>query len=266
MLSVLKPGDKMLCSEKAHLLKYEYDAIKILGSVEIDTLHTVEGKIDVQCLENTLRNIKCSLLSITQPTEVGSVYTLDELEQIYKIASENGVLVHIDGARFFYAVNYLQCSPNQILKQCNMLTLGLTKFGSAFGDLLIVKEDSLISKLSYLQHLFSQMIPRKKLILRQIETFFSEGINVFSSKYAHDLAVSMKNRLIEIGVDILYPVQANLLYLQLTKVEIHELLKYYKLAISSGNSVRVVISYAITERDVQEIISVIKLIRLTNLD
>ena len=256
-LSAVRSQENMLCSDIAHLLHYENDAIKKIGLINIDSINTKNGKICLNNLSNLIEKKRYKLLSITQPTEVGTVYTLEELSSIYKIANANGIIVHIDGARLFYAISFLKCLPGELIKYCDLLTLGLGKFGNAFGDLLVIKSRrSCAEKIMRMKKIYSQGITREDLINAQIKAFFDQGFHILSSNYALGIAKSLADNIQKIGGHVLYPVHANILYVQLPEHVLLELIDVYKIGISSRhqNTIRIVVSYATTDNDINDLL------------
>lgn len=146
--ALLHPTDAVICSDKSHLLRDECSAPTVLGAGAIIPIKSSDGKITPEQLTDALKDNhgtgafhhpSVRMVSISQPTELGQVYSLAELRRLVSCAREHNLLVHVDGARLFYAAAALKCP----LRACGLelgidvLTVGLSKVGGLFGDILL---------------------------------------------------------------------------------------------------------------------------------
>ncbi|MEH6304894.1 beta-eliminating lyase-related protein [Olivibacter sp. CPCC 100613] len=147
-LSILsKPYDAILCAETAHIYVDESTAPENLTGCRLIPL-TIDhaGKLTPSIIQKAvkrrgdLHHPQIKVLSIAQPTEYGTLYTLDELRAIQEVAKKNDLLIHIDGSRLFTAITALGCSLQDIIERSGVdaLSLGGTKSGMLYGEMVLI--------------------------------------------------------------------------------------------------------------------------------
>ena len=153
------------------MLKYPYEAVMTVSSSHINVHETgaleatghkiiyvpnILGKIDIKKIEETFNNysdnhmVLPKALYISNATELGEVYTIDELKEISKICKKLGLYFFIDGARLSLALACEQYNLKDIANLCDMFYLGGTKIGLPFGELLVITNDELKHNFKYL--------------------------------------------------------------------------------------------------------------------
>ncbi len=153
------------------MLKYPYEAVLTISSSHINVHETgaleatghkiiyvpnVLGKIDITKIEETYNNysdnhmVLPKALYISNATELGEVYTLDELKLISKICKKLGLYFFIDGARLSLALASANYTLRDIASLCDMFYLGGTKIGLPFGELLVITNGELKTNFKYL--------------------------------------------------------------------------------------------------------------------
>ncbi|MCL4641794.1 MULTISPECIES: threonine aldolase family protein [Olivibacter] len=147
-LSLLtKPYDAILCAETAHIYVDESTAPEGLTGCRLIPLPIDEtGKLTPATIQRAvkrrgdLHHPQIKVLSITQPTEYGTLYTLDELRGIHRVANENDLLIHMDGSRLFTAITALNCTLQDVVQASGVdaLSLGGTKSGMLYGEAVLV--------------------------------------------------------------------------------------------------------------------------------
>ena len=126
----------VICNEFSHLNTDEAGAPEKLLGVKIRSVPTADGKLRVgEELKALLHDVgvkrraQPKLLSFSQTTELGTVYTLEEQNQLCDWAHENGLLVHMDGSRLFNAAAALGVAVGELVRKVDVVSLGLTKIG-----------------------------------------------------------------------------------------------------------------------------------------
>jgi len=145
---VTQPWSVVYCHRHAHILKDEGGAPEFFGNgLRLMPVDGPEGKFDTAALENTIRDTEGhgvhsyvpSTVSITQSSECGTVYQVDEIASICKAAKDHGLTTHLDGARFGNAVSSLGCQPAETSWQAgiDMMSFGASKNGCLAAEALL---------------------------------------------------------------------------------------------------------------------------------
>ncbi|MDQ3814524.1 MAG: low specificity L-threonine aldolase, partial [Armatimonadota bacterium] len=148
----------ILCHEIAHIERDECGAPEFFSNgTKVLLLEGENGKVSPDAVTSMARKRtdihfpKARVLSLTQPTEVGTVYSVEELKALCDTAHQLGLKVHMDGARFANAVSFLQVAPREISWQAgvDVLCLGATKNGSGVGEAVVFFDLDLAREFDY---------------------------------------------------------------------------------------------------------------------
>lgn len=173
---MVEPFNSILCAETAHIYVDESTAPESLLSCRLLPVMTDQnGKLTAENLRTKLIRIgdlhhpQPSVISITQPTEYGTLYTLDELRAIKKLAEEYHLLIHMDGSRIFLAAAALGISLQQIVEAAGLsiLSLGGTKAGLLYGEGVVVFNTTLWQKSSFYHKRSMQLASKSRFIAAQ---------------------------------------------------------------------------------------------------
>ena len=173
-----------------------------------------------------VHNPPVGALSITQPTESGTCYSLEEVRAIGDLCEERGVPLHMDGARFANAVATLGCSPADTTWRAGVkiLSFGATKNGTFGAEAVLVFDEELVEKCSFLHKRAGQLFSKGRFLSAQLEGYLAHDAWKASASNANAAATRMSEGLVALGADMLHPVEANLLFL-LLPVAIDDALK-----------------------------------------
>ncbi len=167
-------------------------------------------------------------VSITQPTEFGTVYSLKELEELRKFAKENKLLLHLDGARLFNAAAALNCSLKDIVEGFDVVALGGTKNGLVFGEAVVILNAELTKDFKYRRKQAMQLPSKTRFIAAQFEALFENGLWSKTANHVNQLAKDLESKLRALEyVKITRPVQANAVFAILPREIINELREKY---------------------------------------
>ena len=180
--SLVQSHHLVACSDMSHLHMDECGAPEATVGCKLLTLASPDGKLTPQMIDSAwIRRgdqhySQLKAVSITQPTEVGTVYSLEELRQLKDYCKVNKLALHIDGARLIYAANYLGCTLKDLVTGCDALSFGGTKNGLLFGEAVVLfnpraKEDfkyirkqcmQLPSKMRFISGQFAALLRRNE--------------------------------------------------------------------------------------------------------
>ena len=175
------------CSEVAHINTSEANAAGFFGGgVKLAAIGGQHGKIDAGLLAETLAGIspaqlhrgQPSAVSLTQATDLGAVYTLDEIRAVAEVAKRRGLRLHMDGARFANAVARLGCSPADATWRSgiDIMSFGATKNGGALCDAIVVFAPDLADGLAVQLRRAGQVWSKMRFASAQLIAYVENGL------------------------------------------------------------------------------------------
>ncbi len=215
--SLLKPHQAVLCTEVSHLHVDECGSLERLGGNKLILVHDKDGKMLPSHLEELAKSsmdvhrVQPKLVSLTQPTEYGTLYSQEELEAISQICQKHDLLLHIDGARIANALAILGSSWLQRLAylKVSALSFGFMKNGGAFGEMLISFVPDSFESLSYSQKQLLQLNSKQRLVSAQILSLLHDNRYIRLAHHANQMATRLKDGLISLGYIPTRPVDCN---------------------------------------------------------
>ncbi|KAJ4253755.1 hypothetical protein NW762_010149 [Fusarium torreyae] len=272
LASLVKPWGSILCHPDSHINNDECGAPEAFtGGSKLVTVSGKDGKIDAQALRAAVRrkvgdvhSVQPSAISISQPTESGSVYTMDELRELCKIAKDTGLRVHMDGARFANALVHLGVSPAEMTWKAgvDVVSFGLTKNGAMTVDVIISFDPTLSSELAFRQKRAGQLASKMRFHTAQIEAYLRDDLWLRNARHANGLALRLATGLQKIpGSEIIQIPRANMVFCRLTVDVIKRLLgrgyRFYHDRWEPG-TVRFVTSFSHSSSSVDELIEAVR--------
>src|SRR5207244_6445957 len=223
------------------------------------------GKIDIHEADATIARQpevhahKPRVISVTQATEFGTVYTHDEIEAIAELVRKREMFVHMDGARFANAVTALNCSPKEITWQIgvNVLCFGGTKNGAAGAELVIFFNKELSREFDYRLKQAGQLASKTRFLAAQWLGLLRKDVWLRNAKRANAMAGKHAERLRAAAkIEIMLPVEANALFVRLSEHLTHDLNSrrwlFYKFI--EPDVYRLMCSWATTETEIDQFV------------
>lgn len=272
LAALVKHWGSILCHADSHINNDECGAPEAFTcGAKLVTVSGEDGKIDATALRAAVRrragdihSVQPSVISISQPTETGGVYTVDEIHELSAIAKEAGVRVHMDGARFANAVVHLGKSPAEMTWKAgvDILSFGLTKNGAMTTDVIVSFDPTLASELAFRQKRAGQLASKMRFHTAQIEAYLVDGLWLRNARHANELALRLAAGLRSIpGPKVIQEPQANILFCSLAPQVIEELLdsgyQFYHNRWAPG-TVRFVTSFSHSSISVDELIEAVR--------
>jgi threonine aldolase len=182
--AMLRPWQGVICAESAHLNVDEGGAPEVLAGIKLLTVPTPDGKLTPSLVARRLVRIgdehvvQPGVVSVTQSTELGTLYTIDELRALGEQAHAHGMLFHIDGSRLANAAASLDCSLRAITTDvgADVVSLGGTKIGILAGEAVIVLNPSLAPALLYLRKQSMQLASKMRFVSAQLLALFEGSV------------------------------------------------------------------------------------------
>jgi threonine aldolase len=265
-----QPYHSVICADVAHLETDECGGPEFFsGGAKLLLAGSTHGKIDVASVEELVTRRtdihypKPHVLSITQSTEMGTVYSLAELAELGEAAKRLGLRVHMDGARFANAVAALDVPPGEIIRaaQVDVLCLGGAKIGLPVGEAVLFFDRRLAEDFAYRCKQAGQLASKMRFLTAPWLGLLAESAWLKHARHGNAMGARLAGGLSEIaGVQLLHPTDANAVFALLSE-RVHQHLakrgwRYYTF-IGQG-SARFMCSWATTEVEVDALLGDIR--------
>ncbi len=230
------PFQAVICSEYAHILADECGAPTQSIGCSLLSLKTADGKLTPELIKPLLarignvHNTQPKVISISQSTELGTVYTINELKTLCKFAHSNGMYVHLDGARISNAVATLGVSLKEATVDCgvDIMSFGGTKNGLMIGEAVLIFNDELKENAPYFHKQTAQLFSKNRFIAVQFKALLSNNLWYRLASHANSMAKLLESQIKELpGVKITQSVDANALFVIIPVQLIEPLRKQY---------------------------------------
>ena len=264
---MLKPHQAIFCSDVAHLHENEGGAIEAISGNKILPIESYFGKINISSIATAFNKLGClytaqpKLISISQATELGTVYSASELKEIKTFAKKHSLLLHIDGARLANAAVFLNMDLKEICDGVDIFSFGCTKNGGIFGDALIFSNNNLSEDFFFLQKQNLQLTPKTRYISAQYIAMFENDLWKTNAKNSNMMAIELSKKLSKIEeISILYPTEINMIFVKLPPYLIAPLLETNDFSIIDQQEgiIRLVTSFDTTETDINNFVLSLK--------
>ena len=219
------PHHAVICHDHAHIQTDECGAPEFFsGGAKLLPVSGANGKLDLANVEATFRrqsgvhSPKPRVISLTQSTELGTVYQIDEVEKIAEFARERSLLVHMDGARFANAAAALACAPKAITWEAGVdsLCFGGTKNGTAAGELVVFFKKELAREFEYRVKQSGQLASKMRFLAAPWIGLLEKNGWLENAERANQRAKMLAQRLTAIlGQEPVFPCEANALFFRL---------------------------------------------------
>jgi threonine aldolase len=251
LAAIANPYGAIYCHETAHINVYECGAPEFFTGAKLVGLPGRDFKLDAAALDEALglagrgnpTRVQPFALNITQPTDFGTLYSLEEIAALSAVAHRHGLRVHMDGARFANAVAALGCSPAELTWRSgvDVLSLGATKNGAINAEAVVVFDATIGGEIPYRMKRGGQVLSKARFVSAQLERYVADTRWLERARRANALAAGLAARLQAIpGVTLVAPVQVNMLFLRMPDAAVAALetgpFHFYKL----GRDVRLV--------------------------
>ena len=215
----------VVCYEHAHIETDECGGPEFFsGGSKLLPTTGANGKLDLANVEATLlkqrelHSPKPRVISLTQSTELGTVYTRDEISAIADFARARSMFVHMDGARFANALAALGCAPKEITwgAGVDVLTLGGTKNGTGGGEVVVFFKKEMAAEFDYRAKQAGQLASKMRFMAAPWVGLLSDGVWVRNARRANASAETLARKLgAAMGLRTVFPREANAIFLHM---------------------------------------------------
>jgi threonine aldolase len=263
----------IFCHEAAHIYVDECGAPEFFSGAKLVPLAGENGKVTPAALRGALAHfqrgdvhqVQPATISITQATERGTSYTPEEVNAIGQLTKSEKMALHMDGARFANAVAHLGCKPADLTWKAGVdaMSFGLTKNGAIAAEAVVFFDPARAADFEYRRkrggHLFSKM----RFVSAQIEAMIDDDLWLRLARHSNAMAHKLGTILAKLpGFELANPVEANEVFVRLAGTHVADALRaagarFYPWGASGGRPViRLVCSFAISEKDIEAFVSV----------
>src|SRR6202040_1188183 len=231
-----RPYHAVLCSEYAHIYTDECGAPEKHSGCKLIPMPHHDGKITLDDVRHAYHGIgdqhhvQVRVISITQSTEMGTIYRPDQVRALAQFAHERDMFLHMDGARIANAAVSLGQNLRQATRDLgvDVLSFGGTKNGALGAEAVLFFDKKLGHDFLYLRKQGMQLASKMRFISAQFEALFTGDLWMKSAQHANRMARLLQKQLREIPqVKIVYKVEANGVFAKIPRKAIARLLKRY---------------------------------------
>ena len=271
--ALLARHEGVLAAETAHINVHEAGAIEATGH-KVLTLPQYDGKVKAADVEAYIRNfyhdetyehmVAPGMLYISHPTELGTLYTLAELEDLSRVCREANIPLYMDGARLGYglAAEGTDVTLKDIARLCDVFYIGGTKVGALFGEAVVAARPERLPHFFSLVKQHGALLAKGRLLGIQFGTLFTDGLYQRIGAHAVRLALKLKQAFVEKGYKLHLDSPTNQQFVCLPNETIDRLKREatFELWGPRGETetvVRFVTSWATREEDVDKLIALL---------
>jgi threonine aldolase len=266
--ALTRPYNAILCSDYAHICVDECGAPEKHTGCKLIPLPHQDGKITVDAVKHAYHGIgdqhhvQAKVVSITQSTEMGTVYTPEEIQALARFAHERDMFLHMDGARIANAA----ASMGQTLRQAtrdlgvDVLSFGGTKNGMMGGEAVVFFDKALSADFLYLRKQGMQLASKMRFIAVQFEALLTNDLWRRSAEHANQMARVLEVEVRKIPqVRIAWPVEANGVFAQIPSYAVEKIKERYFFYpwVEEQCIVRWMCSFDTTEKDIKDFAQVV---------
>jgi threonine aldolase len=222
--------EAVICAESAHINTDECGASERILGTKLLTVPAPDGKLTPELIATRLTGrgdehfAQPGVVTVTQSTEFGTCYSLDELRAIKEFCTANGLRVFLDGARLANAAAYLGCTLADLASNADVLSFGGTKNGAMGVEAVIVMQPADTANARYLRKQQGQLSSKMRFLGAQFNALLTDDLWLANAAHANAMAARLAAGLAEIpGVDVAHPVQSDVVFACLNPGYIAEL-------------------------------------------
>lgn len=269
--AVLRPHQGVLSADSGHIHVHETGAVEACGH-KVLALPGADGKITAaQILAAHQEHyndgafehmVQPKMVYISHPTELGTLYTADELKSIRKVCDQCGLYLFLDGARLGYGL----CAPGtdvtlEIIAQvCDLFYIGGTKVGALFGEAVVIVNPALQSDFRYFIKQRGGMLAKGRLLGIQFAELFRDGLYYKVAQHAIDLAMQIKQGALAKGYPLFIDSTTNQQFLivddeKRVQLEKNYVFTYWQRYDEQRSVIRICTSWATNAEDVTQLLA-----------
>ena len=233
---LLRSYHAVICAHTAHINVHECGAVQKFTQARMLPIYAEDGKLSPERITPYLEGkgdphmSQNRIISISQTTETGLVYTVEEIKALADYAHENDMLLHVDGARLANAVAALDSGPVAMFRDTgtDIVSFGGTKNGLMFGEAIISYLPDMDDDLIFYRKQAAQLYSKMRYIAAQYDAYLRDDLWRQNALHANRMAALFASELEKLpGITITQPVQANALFVIMPRAKITPLMQKF---------------------------------------
>lgn len=269
LLSVTRSFNSIICAETAHIQEDECGAPERFTGCKLLPVETKNGKLTPEIIQHHLKGFdfehhsQPKVISISQVTEMGTVYQPEEIKALAELAHSHKMLLHMDGARIANAAVSLNLDFREFTKDCgvDVLSFGGTKNGMMMGEAVLFFNPELALQTKYLRKQSMQLYSKMRFVGAQFAAYFENDLWKETAAHANKMAKILEAEVKQIPeIKITQPVEANGIF-AIVPSGIIQLLQeqfFFYIWNEQNSEVRWMTSFDTTENEIHEFAALIK--------
>jgi threonine aldolase len=228
LTAAARPGGVAFCHADAHIAADECGAVEYLaGGLRLAHLRGEAGRIDPAALRESIAHYPAGsvhsgqpvAVSITQSTELGTVYSPDAVGAIGDICRAHGLAFHMDGARFANALVRLGTTPAEMTwkRGVDMLSFGATKNGCWCAETLVFFNPEMAAQMPFIRKRAGHLFSKSRFVAAQLQAYLANDLWLANARHANRMAGELADVLRKAGARLPWPVEANSVFPVLKK-------------------------------------------------
>jgi threonine aldolase len=268
--AITESYNAIICARSAHVNVDECGASEKFTGCKLLTIATPDGKLSVEQIKPLLSHgigvehyVQPSVITISQATERGTVYTKNELKTLADFAHDNGMLLHVDGARLANAAVSLKATLKQLTADVgvDVLSFGGTKNGMMYGEAVVIFDKQRATDFKFIRKQGMQLPSKMRFISAQFEALLSGELWRRNAEHANRMAQLLGSELAKVPqVQLTHAVEANGVFAVIPRKAIPALLKKYFFYVWNEelSEVRLMASFDTKEEDVRDFVELVR--------
>jgi len=219
LAALLKPFESVVAEHNGHINVHETGAIEATGH-KINCVAGINGKLTCAGIQSVLdthsdeQMVRPGAVYISQPTELGTIYSKSELEQLFQFCRSKHLYLHIDGARLGHALasHEADFALHDIAANCDIFYIGGTKNGGLIGEAIVIVNPLLQPDFAYHLRQRGALLSKARSVSVQFTAMFRDNLYFDSARHANRLAVMLGEGLNQLGIEFLHATSTNQLF------------------------------------------------------
>lgn len=221
--AALRPYQGVVAAQSGHIHVHETGAVEATGH-KVLALPTGDGKVTAAQVERLARShqsqedgaheVQPKMVYISYPTELGTLYTRQELEALHRVCRQYGLYLFLDGARLGYGLTAKDCDVTlqDLARLCDVFYIGGTKVGALFGEAVVIANPQIAGDFRYMIKRQGGMLAKGWLLGLQFEALLEDGLYFRIAQNANDQADRIRKTLEAAGIPMLVPGRTNQIF------------------------------------------------------
>jgi len=266
--SFLRPHEACISADSGHINVHETGAIEATGH-KVITVPSKDGKVKPEQVIEQINYhsdehmVKPKLLYISNPTEVGTVYNIEELKELKKLCEEYNLYLYVDGARLGTALACSDITLKDMASLTDAFFIGGTKNGALLGEAFVISNENLKNDMRYLIKQRGALLAKGRLLGIQFDELFKDNLLISLASYANEQAQRMKQAILDEGYSLYTDSPTNQIFpvfdtKTIAKLEEHFDFYIWSKVDENHSAIRLVTSWATDAKQVDKLIEMIK--------